>query len=97
MDEKVDSCYRGDTEREVDPKDSGKQSKLEINRWSKGPITYSLQLAMPPIAAPMIIPLTNPRADASAMIPIYFPRSRRDTMSVTRMEPTTKIPPAPRP
>jgi hypothetical protein len=56
-----------------------------------------LQLDLPAIAAPIKIPLIRPSAEASAKIPIYFPRSRRVTMSVIMMLPTACIPPDPRP
>lgn len=51
----------------------------------------------PAITAPRRIPEIRPSADATDRIPIYFPRSESETMSVTMMLPTALMPPDPMP
>jgi hypothetical protein len=59
--------------------------------------TYIRQEALPAIPAPIMIPDTRPMAEARDKIPIYFPRSRNDTISVMIILPQALIPPAPMP
>jgi hypothetical protein len=71
VNEEVDPSQGWDTERKIDPKDSNRMSENKTT----GKATNILQLASPPMAAPMRIPLIKPSAEAKARIPIYFPRS----------------------